>query len=130
MPIFRLKEDIRSLRRKIRRLEERVSELEKAKEEQTDDKMKDDKMKLVEHLKDTDVQAVLTTLARAFFSEVEIKNSSRTGKKTSKCAGDPRPPIDQSKFNEMERLVILKTKISRDVFIKKFENFQKTLRQK
>jgi hypothetical protein len=124
-----LKEDVRSLRRKLRKLEERVCALE-SKEPTVRDNGEMEKMKLVEHMDSTDVQRVLTTLAKAIFSDDQLINCSRTGKKTAKCSGTPRPPLDQQKLILLETVVRKKTNVSKECFQKKFENLQKTLRQK
>lgn len=109
-------------------MEERVSSLEEKEKESVDED--DVKLKTVEHLEDTDVQRVVTTLARAFFTEDELVGCSRTGKRTSKCSGDVRPPLDPVKIENLEKAVRKKTKISKELFVKKLENLQKTLRQK
>jgi hypothetical protein len=124
---YRLKEDIRSLRRKIRRLEDRVLQLEKGNVESSSTE-EERLLKSVDHL--SDPQIILTTLSRNLFTDDELICSSRTGKKTNKCVGPPRPAINQNKLQQLERVVMKKTGISRDAFIKKFENLQKTLRQK
>ncbi|XP_060578416.1 uncharacterized protein LOC132735479 [Ruditapes philippinarum] len=120
-----LKDDLRSLRRKIRKLEERVATLEKGKNSDPDE----EKLKLVEHL-ENDVQKTFTILVKSTFTDDELINSSRTGKRSNKCIGDPRPPLDSKRLETLERLVCSKTKLSKESFIKKLENLQKTLRQK
>lgn len=86
-------------------------------------------MEKVAHLKKEDTQAVVAALAKHFFSVPELKTCSRTGKKTVKCAGEPRPPLDAAKLYTLERLVMLNTGLGKEVFIKMFENLQKTLRR-
>ncbi|XP_060556800.1 uncharacterized protein LOC132717365 [Ruditapes philippinarum] len=121
-----IKEEIRALRRKIRKLEDRVVAIESGGSSQ-----QDNLLKLVSHLDANDVQQVLSTLCKAIFSNVELMNCSRTGKRTNKCSErGPRPPLDIVKLEKLEHLVREKTNISKDCFIKKFENMQKTLRQK
>lgn len=124
-----MKEDVRSLRRKLRKLEERVCALE-SKKPTVSDNGETENMKLVEHMDSTDVQRVLTTLAKAIFTDDQLINCSRTGKRTAKCSGPPRPPLDQQKLILLETVVRKKTDISKECFQKKFENLQKTLRQK
>ncbi|XP_052761837.1 uncharacterized protein LOC128204462 [Mya arenaria] len=121
-----IKEEIRALRRKIRRLEDRVVALESGGSSQ-----QDNLLNLVSHLDASDVQQVLSTLCKAIFSNEELMNCSRTGKRTNKCSeSGPRPPLDIVKLEKLERLVCEKTNISKDCFCKKLENMQKTLRQK
>jgi hypothetical protein len=50
------------------------------------------------------------------------------GKKNVKCTGTPRPALNIEKLQTLERLVLLKTGITKEEFIKKFENMQKGLR--
>ena len=124
--LIRIKEEIRALRRKIRKLEDRVVALESGGSSQ-----QDNILKLVCHLDANDVQQVLSTLCKAIFSNEELMNCSRTGKRTNKCSErGPRPPLDIVKLKKLEHLVREKNNISKDCFIKKFENMQKTLRRK
>ncbi|XP_045165386.2 uncharacterized protein LOC123529218 [Mercenaria mercenaria] len=97
-----LKEDVRYLRRKVRKLEERIASLASAKTEENPD---DAKLALVEHLEESDVQQVLTTMTFSIFSKDDLLNCSRTGKRTGKCVGTPRPPLDVAKLDMLERLV-------------------------
>ncbi|XP_060596756.1 uncharacterized protein LOC132750738 [Ruditapes philippinarum] len=121
-----IKEEIRALRRKIRKLEDRVVALESGGSSQ-----QDNLLKLVSHLDANDVQQVLSTLCKAIFSNEELMNCSRTGKRTNQCSErGPHPPLDIVKVEKLEHFVREKTNISKDCFIKKFENMQKTLRQK
>ncbi|WAR18111.1 ZNF91-like protein, partial [Mya arenaria] len=103
-----IKEEIRALRRKIRRLEDRVVALESGGSSQ-----QDNLLNLVSHLDASDVQQVLSTLCKALFSNEELMNCSRTGKRTNKCSeSGPRPPLDIVKLEKLERLVCEKTNIN------------------
>lgn len=90
---------MRSLRRKIRRLEDRVSAFEQAHESSPSNEYAK-LFKLVEYF--SDAQNIFTTLAKSLFSEDELVNSSRTGKRTNKCNDIPRPAIDQVRFQTLE----------------------------
>ena len=113
----------------MKQMEERMSALDENKQApcKSDDKVALD---LVSHLGQGDVNNVLQILAKHLFSDDELCSSSRTGKKTVKCGASPRPPLDTKKFNTLERLVLTKTKISKETFVKKFQHFQKVLRRK
>ena len=84
----------------------------------------------VGHLNKNDVQKVLVLLAKKIFTDEELMKSSRTGKRTVKCKGDPRPPLDARKLETLERVVRNKTSISKKLFVSKFQNLQKVLRRK
>ncbi|WAR23437.1 GLU2B-like protein [Mya arenaria] len=121
-----IKEEIRALRRNIRRLEDRVVAFESVGSSQ-----QDNLLNLVTHLDARDVQQVLSTLCKAIFSNEELMNCSRKGKRTNKCSeSGPRPPLDIVKLEKLEHLVREKTNMSKDCLCKKLENMQKTLRQK
>lgn len=124
---FSFEEEVRSLRKKMKKLEERVFALEGDRSAKSEDDVANE---LVAHLSESDITDTVQILARHIFTEDEIINSSRTGKKTVKSGDCPRPPLNQAKFERLQRLVILKTKVSKEVFLKKFENFQKVLRRK
>jgi len=66
----------------------------------------DNLLKLVSHLNANDVQQVLSTICKAIFSNEELMNFSRTGKRTNKCSErGPRPPLDIVKLEKLEHLV-------------------------
>lgn len=79
----------------------------------------------VNHLRLSDVHKVLVFLARKIFTEEELIMSSKTGKKTSKCNGDPILPFDMEKLERLERVVGTKTSITKELFVNKLENLQK-----
>ena len=124
---FSFEEEVRSLRKKMKKLEERVFALEGDRSAKSEDDVANE---LVAHLSESDITDTVQILARHIFTEDEIINYSITGKKTVKSGDCPRPPFNQAKFERLQRLVILKTKVSKEVFLKKFENFQKVLRRK
>ena len=125
---FSLEEEVRSLREKVKKLAERMSAVENLRANtKSEDEVANE---LVAHLKESDSTQTVQILAKHIFTEEEIINSSRTAKKTVKSGDNPRPPLNQEKIERLERLVILKTNISKAEFIKKFENFQKVLRRK
>lgn len=72
-------------------------------------------------------QEKLKYLCKLFFSEDELKNSSRTGKRSIKSGETPRPPLNIEKL----KTAVLKycVTFNSDIFMKKFENFQKVLRR-
>jgi len=49
---------------------------------------------------------------------------------TNKCKDSPRPPLEPSKLNKLERLVRKKTGVSKKVFNKTLENLQKVIKRK
>lgn len=68
-------------------------------------------------------------ICQQFFSMEEIKNSSRTGKRTVKCGENPRPGLNPVTFGKLQEAVIKYCNFDRVTFIKKFENYQKVLRK-
>jgi hypothetical protein len=71
---------------------------------------------LVSHLSPSDIGTTVQILPRHFFSEDELKTSSRTGKKNPIKFGESvRPALNQQKMQTLERLVITKTGIGREM---------------
>ncbi|XP_060563109.1 uncharacterized protein LOC132722603 isoform X2 [Ruditapes philippinarum] len=115
-------DECRSLRRKIRKLEDRVAALEKQPSRD------DHEMSNYDHI--SDPQEYLVKVTKTIFNEIELKSHSRTGKKTAKCLTEPRPALDKAKMMKLESIVRTKTGMSKELFYKKFENLQKVLRRK
>lgn len=74
-------------------------------------------------------QDKLKYLVSCFFSNDDLKNCSRTGKRS--CQGGPtaRPPLNRNDFCKLTEAVIKFTTYDTETFHKKFENLQKVLRR-
>ena len=69
---------------------------------------------------------ILKFLCNKLFTQNEIINCSRTGKKNPSKSGDTvKPALDQEKFGILEQLVLKHITYDRNTFHKKFENQQK-----
>lgn len=114
------------MRRTIRKLEDRVSELESRPVAVGSGESDEEKaLSLVSHLSSENSGGVVSILANHIFTENDLRNCSRTGKKTVKCIAEPRPPLCPQKLQTLERLVQKKTGMSRENFNKKIENRKK-----
>ena len=59
-----------------------------------------DEQEMLLHISDIkDETARLKAACFFLFSKEELRNCSRTGKKSAKCINDPRPALDQLKLN-------------------------------
>ena len=118
--IFSWEDECSRLRRKIRKLEERMNEIENKTANHSE-------LDLVSHLNADNSCEVVSILARQIFTEEELKNCSRTGKRTIKCQASPRPPLDSAKFQKLERLALTKLPIQKSEFLKKLKTCKKFL---
>jgi hypothetical protein len=84
----------------------------------------------VSHLGNHDVGIILKTLTYKLFSSTEVVNTSRTGKKTVNSGDKPKPALDSTKFEALQRAVMTKCGITIDIFKKKFDNFLKVERRR
>ena len=144
-----MEEDLRSLRKKIRKLEEaagaddnkrmKIPIPESESKPSTVDPTHpdestctgginlDDKIIIIKNLKGD--QERFKYLCKLFFTEKELVDCSRTGKRTVKCADNPRPPLNGVQFSKLRESVQKYCSFDKDLFHKKFENFQKVLRK-
>lgn len=141
-----LQEEVKSLRKKIHELEEdndsklvvgkgdirldaEKSDVKfRAKSEYavcTENETLDDKMLI----KMSGDQARFKFLCRKFFTDEDLRNCSRTGKKSIKSGETPRPPLDATQFEKLRKEVYRFCSFEEKVFLKKFENLQKVLRK-
>jgi len=74
-------------------------------------------------------QHIFRHLCLHIFTESDLMNCTRTGKRTIKCMGDVKPALNTCKFDLLERMVLSHTNLDKATFIKKFENLQKILRR-
>ncbi|KAI4796866.1 hypothetical protein KUCAC02_017884 [Chaenocephalus aceratus] len=78
-----------------------------------------------------DLLEVVKILALKVFSTDELRTHSLTGKKTCKVTpGDPRPALDQARFQQLEQQVRKKCGVSHSTFMAKVQNLQKAMRKK
>ncbi|XP_034053309.1 uncharacterized protein LOC117533594, partial [Gymnodraco acuticeps] len=78
-----------------------------------------------------DLLEVVKILALKVFSADELRTHSLTGKKTCKVTpGDPRPALDQARFQQLEQQVRKRCGVSHSTFMGKVQNLQKALRKK
>ena len=76
------------------------------------------------------VSQAITTLLKALFTNEELKSCSITGKKSPKCTGQARPPLDQGKFERLCESVRAKFPgTEKKIIIEKIQNIQKVLRR-
>lgn len=76
------------------------------------------------------VSQAITTLLKTLFTNEELKSCSITGKKSPKCIGQPRPPLDQGKFEKLCECVRAKFPgTEKKIIIEKIQNIQKVLRR-
>jgi hypothetical protein len=69
---------------------------------------------------------ILKFLCNKLFTQNEIINCSRTGKKNPSKSGDTvKPALNQEKFGILEQLILKHTTYDKNTFHKKFENQQK-----
>jgi hypothetical protein len=74
-------------------------------------------------------QNVMKHLCLQIFTEEDMINSTRTGKRTAKAMDNVKPPLDPIKFNMLETVIMKVTSFDKATFYKKFENQQKMLRR-
>lgn len=90
--------------------------------------------KSVNHLtgtNDREVNSIIKLVMFKLFTNENLINCSRTGKKTVKSGDIPKPALDADKYLLLERVVCRKCpNVSRDILKKKFENLQKMARRK
>ncbi|CAH1800962.1 unnamed protein product [Owenia fusiformis] len=120
-----LEKRYQSLKRKLNALEDRLLDMEEKPREQND--AESNLIEKVKHLQSTDVQDVIVTLSQQVFTKEELINRSVTGKKSHL---GQKPPLKTELYNELQRVCMLKTGCSKDVFRSKFRNLQKVLRRK
>ncbi|XP_062604038.1 uncharacterized protein LOC134265830 isoform X1 [Saccostrea cucullata] len=128
---------VRKLETKVHNLEKEVSVLKKKLKAHTDNpeapsqrEVSDDLLKCVLHLSANDISTILRTLIYKVFSNEEVLNCSRTGKKTVNSGETPRPGFDLKKLTAVQTAIMTKCSISLEVFKKKFDNFLKMERRK
>ena len=84
----------------------------------------------VEHLNSNNIVEVIKTLACIIFAKEELISHSLSGKKSSKCINDARPPMDQEKLGKLQTLVRTKCpSVTSKLFTEKMQNLQKVLRR-
>ncbi|KAI4788918.1 hypothetical protein KUCAC02_035549, partial [Chaenocephalus aceratus] len=78
-----------------------------------------------------DLLEVVKILALKVFSADELRTHSLTGKETCKVTtGDPRPALDQARFQQLKQQVRKRCGVSHSTFMGKVQNLQKALRKK
>jgi len=68
-------------------------------------------------------QHVFRHLCLHIFTESDLMNCTRTGKRTIKCMGDVKPALNTYKFDLLERMVLSHTNLDKAAFIKKIRKF-------
>lgn len=68
---------------------------------------------------------IFKTFCFKTFTQEELMNRTRTGKRTIKCNNIVKPQLDTEKFGILEELVLQRTIFDKLTFHKKFENLQK-----
>lgn len=154
-----LEEEVKNLRKKYRKLDDRITILEGNKNNvsvtnddsksvsigknvkmptppvKVEDKMPTPPADVEEELVAEKIagvvgdQNILKSLCSTIFTEEELVTMTRTGKRTSKCMDNVKPQLDRVRFGKLEALVKRHTSYDKDTFVKKFENYQKVLRR-
>ena len=76
-------------------------------------------------------QEIFNHVTFKVFNQDELRDCSRTGKRSIKNMETPCPPIDQEKLENLKGLIQkFCPAMNNEMFIKKFENIQKVLRRK
>lgn len=111
-------------------MEERLNALETCSNHTISDGNQEEQLTAsIKHL--TNEQDIIKQLTLSVFSQKELQECSRTGKRTNKCKdGNARPPLDKEKYIMLEKLSMAACKkLSQVEFKNKFENIQKVLRR-
>ncbi|MES9884887.1 MAG: BEN domain-containing protein [Sedimenticola sp.] len=131
-----LKGSLKAVKRRVKELEEhsgtRSPDLSlSAASEETNSF--DGLMRTVSHLSgtsDKEINAVIRDLTMKLFSKEDLRNCTRTGKKTNKTGDAPKPALDKMKLTLLERVVRTKSpSVTNELFKKKLDNILKMERR-